>query len=146
MVQCQCLRQSESETETLPLHSKYIQYALKPKLSHDPTFAVDQDDTDCSFKTRRSSFKYNNKQEFVDGKRYKGTQGVWELLTQSRPDKHQVTHQDKQAYKQILLQSNACRVNYRTSGKNKANKGPKYTRFISQLFTDTKDVPWESLK
>ena len=82
---------------------------------------------------------------FVDGKRYNATQGLSELLTQSRPDKHPATHQDKQAYKQILLQSNAHRVNYSPSGRKKANKGLKYTRFISPLFTDTKDLPWESL-
>ena len=70
-------------------------------------FGVNRDDTDGSFKIGRSSFKYNNKHVFLDGKRYKATQGLWELLTQSRPDKHQVTHQDKQACKQILLQSNA---------------------------------------
>jgi len=69
----------------------------------------------------------------------------WGLLTQSRPDKHLVTHQDRQADKQLLLQSNSHRVNYSPSGKIKANKGLKYTRFIAQLFTDTKDVPWESL-
>ena len=56
-----------------------------------------------------------------------------------------INHQVRQAYKQILLQSNAHRVNYSPSGKNKANKGLKYTRFISQVFTNTKDVPWESL-
>ena len=78
----------------------------------------------------------------MDGKSYKATQGLWELLTQSRPDTHLVTHQDKQAYKQILLQSNAHRVNYSPSGKIKANKGLKYTRFISQQFTDTKDILW----
>jgi hypothetical protein len=54
--------------------------------------------------------------------------------------------QDKQAYKQILLQSNARRVNYTSSGKIKANKDFKYTRVISQLFTNTKEVPWESLQ
>jgi len=35
------------------------------------------------------------------------TQGLWVLLTQSRPDKNVVTHQDRHAYKQILLKSNA---------------------------------------
>jgi len=54
--------------------------------------------------------------------------------------------QDKQAYKQIKLQSNAHRVNYSTSGKINTNKGLNYTRFISQLFTNTKEVPWESLQ
>ena len=118
---------------------------LKRKTSHDPTFGVFQDDTYGSFKIGRSSFKYNDKHVFVDGKKYKATQGLWELLTQSRPDKNAVTFQDRQAYKQILLQSNAHRVNYSPSGKIKANKGLKYTRFISQLFTDKKEVPCESL-
>ena len=82
---------------------------------------------------------------FVYGKRFKATEGLWELLILSRPDKNVVTHQDTQAYKQILLQSNAHRLNYSPSGKIKAKEGPKYTRFISQLFTKTKDVHWDSL-
>ena len=118
---------------------------LRRKLSHDPTFGVYQDDTDCSFKIGRSSFKYNDKNVFVDGRKYKATQGLQELLTKSKPDKNVVIFQDKQAYKQILLQSKAHRVNYSPTGKIKANKGLKYTRFISQLFTDKKEVPWESV-
>ena len=118
---------------------------FRRKLSHDPTFGVYQNDTDGSFKIGSSSFKYTDKHVFVDGRKYKATQGLWELLTKSKPDKNVVTFQDKQTYKQILLQSNAHRVNYSPTGKIKANKGIKYTRFISQLFTDKKEVPWESV-
>jgi len=67
-------------------------------------------------------------------------------ITKSKPDRNLVSLQDKQAYKQILLQSNALRVNYSHSGKIKANKGLKYKRFISQLLTNTKEVPWKSLQ
>ena len=67
----------------------------------------------------------------VDGKRYKANHDLWELLTESRPDKNLVTNQDRQAYKQILLQSNAHRLNYRPSGKIKAKKVLKYMGFIS---------------
>jgi len=67
-------------------------------------------------------------------------------ITKSKPDRNLVSVQDKQAYKQILLQSNAHRVNYSPSGKIKANKGLKYMRFISQLFSNTKEVPWESIQ
>jgi len=56
-------------------------------LSHDPTFGVYQDETDGSFKIGRSSFKYKDKHVFVDGKKYKATQGLWKLLTKSKPDK-----------------------------------------------------------
>ena len=124
-------REPVSETDPLPTHSKYIQNVLARKAFHDPSFRVYQD-TDDSFKIGRSGFKYNDKHTFVDGKKYKATQGLWELLTQ-----------DKQAYKEILLQSNAGRVNYNPSGKIKENKSLKYKRF-SQLFTNTKDVPCES--
>ena len=85
---------------------------LKRKTSHDPTFGVYQDEFVGPFKIGRSSFKYNDKHVFVDGKKYKATQGLWELLTQSRPDINVVTFQDRQAYEQILLQSIALRVNY----------------------------------
>ena len=60
--------ESESQTDTLPAHSKYINYVLTRKVSHEPTFGVYQDDTDGSFKIGRSSFKYYNKHMFVDGK------------------------------------------------------------------------------
>ena len=110
--------ESESEIDSFP----YIQNVLKRKTSHDPTFGLYQDETDRSFKIGRYSFKYNDKHMFVDGKMYKATQGLWELLTQSRPDKNAVTFQDRQANKQILLQSNAHRVNYSPSGKTKRTR------------------------
>jgi len=133
----------ELENNSQTVHSNYIHNVFRRKLSHDPTFGVYQNDTNGSFKIGRSSFKYTHKHVFVDGKKYKATQSLWKLLTKSKHDKNAVTFQDKQTYKQILLQSNAHRVNYSPTGKVKANKGIKYTRFISQLFTDKKGVPWE---
>ena len=105
-----------------------------------------QDETDGSFKIGRSGFKFNNKQVFVDGKKYKAKQGLWELLTESQPNRNLVIMQNRQAYKQILLHSNAHRINYSLSGKIKVNKGLKYTRFISQLLADAEEFPWESLQ
>jgi len=93
----------ELETNSQPVHSNHIHNVLRCRLSHDPTFGMYQDKTDGSFKIGRSSFKYNDKHVSVDGKKYKGTQGLWELLTKSKPDKNAVTFQDKQTYKQILL-------------------------------------------
>jgi hypothetical protein len=66
---------------------------------------VYQDDTDGSFKIGRSNFKYNDKHVFVDGKNYKATPGLWELLTKSKPDRNLLSVQDKPSRKQIILQS-----------------------------------------
>jgi hypothetical protein len=41
--------EEESETDSLPVHSKYINNFLKRKATHDPTFGVYQHDTDGSF-------------------------------------------------------------------------------------------------
>ena len=69
---------SESESEYFPLHSKYLCNVLKRKGSHGPTFVVYHDDKDSFFKIGRSSFKYNNRHLFVDGKKYKSTHVLWE--------------------------------------------------------------------
>ena len=98
------------------------------------------------FKIGISSFKYNDKHAFVGAKKYRATPDLWELLTESKPDRNVVSVLDKQACKQTLLESNAHRDNHSPSCKIKANKGLKYTRLISQLFTNTKEVPWESLQ
>ena len=65
--------ESESESDTLPTHLKYIQNVLKRQISHNSTFRVYQDDTDGSFTLGPSSFKYNDKHFFVDVESYKAT-------------------------------------------------------------------------
>jgi hypothetical protein len=49
---------------------------------------------------------------------------------------------DIDAYKQILLQSNAHRAKYSPRGKNRANRGLKYTQFILGMF---RPVTWSLL-
>jgi len=61
----------ESETDASSAHSKYIHNVLTRKVFHDPTFGVYQDDTNGAFTMGRSSFKYNDKHVFVDGKSYR---------------------------------------------------------------------------
>jgi hypothetical protein len=67
---------SESETNSLPIHPEYIKNVLKRKVSHDRSFGVYQHETDGSFKRGRSGFKFNNKHVFVDGRKYKATRGL----------------------------------------------------------------------
>ena len=115
-------------------------------MSHDTKFGVYEVDSDGYFRIGRSSFKYNDKHVFVDGRKYKANQGPWELLTRYKPDKNAVTMHDRPAYKQIPLRSNAHRIHYSPRCTIKANKVLKYIMFISQLFTDKNVVPWESVQ
>jgi hypothetical protein len=84
-----------SETDVSPMHSDYIRNVLRRNVSHDPTFGVYQNDSDCSFKIGPWKFKYNYKYVCVDGRKYKATQELWELLTKAKPDKNAVTIQDR---------------------------------------------------
>jgi hypothetical protein len=59
-----------------------------------------------------------------------------------------ISLQDRQAYKEILLQYKAQIVDYRPTGRIRANRGDEYVQFISQLFRDTpkRQIAWETLK
>jgi hypothetical protein len=60
----------ETETETddgSPTPSRYIAGMLRSKSFNAPTFGVYQDDSG-SFKIGRSTFKYNDKHVYVDGR------------------------------------------------------------------------------
>jgi hypothetical protein len=118
---------------------------VKPKreIQLNSAFGVYRDTTDGSFKIGSSKFNYNDTHVFVDDDRFKATEGLWELLTKSKPNKSMVTPLDLEAYKQILLQSNAHRANYSPRGKIRANRGLKYTQFIARMF---RPVTWTSFK
>ena len=58
----------ESETDSSPIHSEYIQNVSRRKLSHETTFGVYQGDANGSLKIGRSSFKYNDTHVFVVGR------------------------------------------------------------------------------
>jgi len=60
-----------------------------------------EDDTDGYFKIGCSKVKYDDKNTFVDGRKYKATHGLWELLTKGNHDKNAFTFQDRQTYKQL---------------------------------------------
>jgi len=75
---------------------------------------------------------------FVDGKSYKTTQGLGKY---KRPDKNLISNQDKQVFKQILLQSNAHWMNNSPSGKNKKQTNAVYFATVYKH----KGSAWESL-
>lgn len=68
----------------------------------------------------------------INGVRYTGTRGIYELLFMRIPDDY--TDEDLLKYRDILLATNAHRVDYLPKGKIKSNKSIKYKKIISTLF------------
>ncbi|KYM95044.1 hypothetical protein ALC62_14315 [Cyphomyrmex costatus] len=82
----------------------------------DKKFDVDTDDT-----------------IIIDGNRYKGTPGLYELIFKRLPDDDIYTENDKQTYKSILLTTNAHRRRHNAKMPVKSNKGYKYKYIIGPL-------------
>ncbi|TLY48867.1 MAG: hypothetical protein E6K54_00025 [Gammaproteobacteria bacterium] len=71
----------------------------------------------------------------VAGTSYKPTRGLYELLFKRVPDKNTYDEDDLQAYKDILIKTNAHKKNYLHGNKiNRLTGSTKYKEVISKLF------------
>jgi hypothetical protein len=71
----------------------------------------------------------------IDGREYRGTRGLYELIFKRMPNTSFCTEEDKQTYKNILLTTNAHRREHKPSGQILSNKGHKYKFVIAPLFS-----------
>lgn len=73
---------------------------------------------------------------------YEVTPGLSQLLFENKPDIKLVTEKDKLTYKDILINTNAHRRGFNSSGQIQGNAGLKYSKIIKPLFleTDTKNI------
>jgi len=69
----------------------------------------------------------------IDGVRYAGTPGLYELIFKRVPDYDVYTEDDKRKYKSILLTTNAHRRDYTEHSHLRSNRGYKYRYIIAPL-------------
>ena len=73
----------------------------------------------------------------LEGEVYKGTPGLWELITSKNPINY--TDEDKDIYKQLLLRSNTIyRGNKPNSNYPKSSRSFKWSNIISPLWEEIK--------
>ncbi len=70
----------------------------------------------------------------IQGEKYVGTEGLYELLFKRVPDIDLYDHNDMAAYKNILVRTNAHKKNYEPLGNVNRNNSLKYKEVISKLF------------
>jgi len=68
------------------------------------------------------------------GKHFRGTQGLWELLTRRKIQRDKLTSDDLRAYKKILLLTNGHLTGYVPDGNIHISSGTKFRDIISTLF------------
>ncbi|KYN50252.1 hypothetical protein ALC62_06657, partial [Cyphomyrmex costatus] len=74
----------------------------------------------------------------IDGVRYAGTPGLYELIFKRIPDDPLRTEQDMREYKSLLQATNAHRHKHHPLGRVLANRGYKYKNVIKPLVTPKK--------
>ena len=70
----------------------------------------------------------------IGGKRFRGTKGLWELLTLRNTNSEVITNSDLKRYKSILQLTNAHLVGYEPVGDIQISRGAQYEKLISKLF------------
>ena len=73
----------------------------------------------------------------LEGEVYKGTPGLWELITSKNPTNY--TDEDKDIYRQLLLRSNTIYRGHKpNSNYPKSNRSLKWSNIISPLWEEIK--------
>jgi hypothetical protein len=70
----------------------------------------------------------------VQGKSYKGTRGLFEMLTRKKVDQSFITDRDLKSYKEILQATHGHLQDNDPEGEIKETRGPKIKDLISKLF------------
>nr|CAI5842534.1 unnamed protein product [Callosobruchus analis] len=118
-----------------PLPRKYIRemYEDDERKETDHQYGVRLDTTVEKFKIGDSQLDIVGSDVYVKGKRYKGTQGLYELLFKKYPNKALFNDEDVENYRRIVYKTNAHRRHHRRSGQIAGSKLEKYKRIIAPI-------------
>lgn len=72
----------------------------------------------------------------VNGVRYLGTRGLYELIFMNSPNQYIYTEEDLKSYAGILKDTNVYRVNYSALGRRRSNRGHKYLHIIAPILNE----------
>jgi hypothetical protein len=74
----------------------------------------------------------------INDKTFRGTKGLWELLTRKKVDETLISKNDLNRYKNILEMTNAHLEGYEPGGDIHISRGQKFVNVISKLFPQTR--------
>lgn len=117
-----------------PLPRKYIHLIHKAdKRGLDGKYGVRHDPKTEKLHIGDSRIDIVDSDVIVKNKRYKGTEGLYELLFKNDPQMY--TEEDVKNYKQIVVKTNANRRYYQPDKQILGSKGGKYKKIISTFST-----------
>ena len=126
----------DASTQTESLAEQYLRNLSKTKyrIHMDQTYGVRADGSGGAVIGDSKIVFSKNNYIYVQSKKYRSTPGLLELLFMAVPNKELVQVGDLNAYKEILIMTNAHKQTYSSDMPINRNKSKKYTTTISVLF------------
>lgn len=112
------------------LASEYLGNYLSKSSLTDTTYGIRREEN--KFFIGNKEVEIANDDISIDNNIYKGTKGLWELLTLKMPKDY--TNADLQTYKEILELTNGHLKGYNHNAPLSSNRHSKYTTIIKPLF------------
>ncbi|XP_065665675.1 uncharacterized protein LOC136087097 [Hydra vulgaris] len=111
--------------------TNYLRLYAKSKKSTDPIFGIHSKGAELYI--GKKPITINNDDITVDGKKYDGTPGLWELVTKFKPNKEVYSKEDLRNYREILIKTDALTTD---KGKVRSSRSEKYNELISPIWKD----------
>ena len=116
--------------------------------AHDNKFGLHWDKHVKLYKIGDAITGIDDNDLIVDGIRYKGTHGLWRLLTyKDKPDDDFYSEEDLENYTKILWQTNAIyKNNDPSTNKPKSSRGDKYKNLIRPIWNSKNTIEGSGVK
>ncbi|KYN23132.1 hypothetical protein ALC57_04456 [Trachymyrmex cornetzi] len=131
--------QEKLQTNYGPLGQKYMKAVLtgKKAVNIDVVYGVYFSNEGTMLSDKRITL-HKNDDIIIDGKRYDGTAGLYELIFMKFPNESICTDDDVHIYRSILLTTNAHKRDHSPSNQVMGSKGYKYKNTIAPMVSDKK--------
>src|SRR5688572_28503685 len=120
--------------------TKYLKEYASKKSKTDTVFGIRSEDGD--FFIGNSPISFDGDEMMECNKTYKGTPGLWELMTMKDPDESIFDDDDRKDYDEILISTGALFTTTKAIIiKPRSSRGVKYNKIIKPLLSRLKGKP-----
>ena len=121
-----------------PIARKYLNKYIDPEEDVDRTFGIYSEGG--SEKIGNKEVTFNDNDLIIEGVKYQGTRGLWELIVSNEPNDDLYDQDDINIYSAILVKTNAMRRdNDPNNPRPKSSKSRKWNNVVKNIW-DNKDV------
>ena len=121
--------------KTLRLGKLADRYLKIPSIQYDHAYGIKPIEGSMNFRLGRKDVEIEGNDFIIDEEKYKGTEGVWKLLTLKNPGNP--SFEDLETYRKIMTKTKAFL--FEDQDRVKCNRGNKYKTIIKQIADEWKE-------